>query len=154
MAASDRPGGLTALAAVNFLWAVVGMFGMLLVLITVGGVFYAARNPGAHADQILHGHEPAYLVTLWLVLGAWNMVEIGLLTASGIGYLRQRRVLGRWVGNVYGVLGIICNILVVQYLPVEMGGGGQYGIGNVTSLFYPAFTLVLLNLVFRRDFRR
>ena len=127
---------------------------MLGVLISIGGVFWAASNPGPQAEQMLHGLEPAHMITLCLVLGTWNMVEIGLLTAGGIGYLRQRRRLGRWVGNVYGVLGVSCNILVVQYLPLAMGGGGQYSLLNVTSLFYPAFTLVLLNLVFRRDFRR
>ena len=153
--ASDRPGGLTALAAVNFLWALVGMFvGGLGVLIGLGTALWAASNPGSpEAEHFLHGREPTYMVTLFVFLGAWTIVEVGLLVFSGIGYLRQRRKLGRWVGNVYGVLGIICNILVVQYLPADMGGG-KFDIGNVTGLFYPAFTLVLLNLVFRRDFRR
>jgi hypothetical protein len=75
-----------------------------------------------------------------------------LLIASGVGYLKQKKVLGRGFGNAYGILSIV--YAVMWGLLVSADAGGGFNIGTIISLVYPVLTLALLNGTFKHDFVR
>jgi len=76
-----------------------------------------------------------------------------LLLFSGIGYLRQMKVLGRYVGTIYAVVALVS--LVAEHLTdVQiLGGHRSHGLGIKTMIqgIYPVLTLILLNTVFKDD---
>ena len=73
------------------------------------------------------------------VLGA------ALMITSGVGYLGQKRFLGRTLGNTYAILSILNNVLSLATL--HQG----FGIGTLIGLIYPVLTLILLNTTFKDD---
>ena len=132
MAEGKRPGGLTALAVLNFIFggfACIGVLG-LSALLTV-------------ADKITEGEATVQMPGLvWLTLLLLIVVAI-LLIASGVGYLGQKRFLGRTVGNAYAAVSIGQSILGVVVT--------SFGIGTIIGLVYPVLTLILLNTTFKDD---
>lgn len=72
-----------------------------------------------------------------------------LLLLSGIGYLTQKRFLGRVVGNIYAFFGIIAVLISLLILPKEIGGG--FGTSAIIGLIYPTLTLILLDTAFIDD---
>lgn len=136
MALGKRPGGLTALAVLNFVF---GGFGAIGALIAFGGLTLiregvkAAEATGAKWDgQSLTG---AYIVILLTGIAAF------LLIVSGVGYIKQKRW-GRNMGNLYALVSIAGTVV-----GVATGGG----VGAFTILFsvYPLLTLILLNSSFK-----
>ena len=87
-----------------------------------------------------------YFMLAGMAVGAF------LLIASGVGYLKQKKVLGRGFGNTYAVLSI-ATALVGASLVSEKAGGG-FTIGTIVGLIYPVLTLILLNGTFKHDFIR
>jgi hypothetical protein len=87
---------------------------------------------------------------VYISLVAVALVCGGLLIASGVGYLKLKKFLGRTLGNSFAVIRIAYGIAVALYLPVEIGGG--FGIGAIIGFVYPVLTLLLLNTVFKEDF--
>jgi hypothetical protein len=79
-------------------------------------------------------------------------VQAFLLIASGVGYLKQKKVLGRGLGNAYAILAIVSS--VVSGLVVSAEAGGGFNIGTIIGLVYPVLTLALLNTTFKEDFTR
>jgi len=75
-----------------------------------------------------------------------------LLIASGVGYLKQKRFLGRTLGSVYAGLSILASIVSSAMLSTELGGG--FSILTIVGLIYPVLTLVLLNGTFKHDLVR
>jgi hypothetical protein len=127
---------LTALAVFNFVlsgWSLI----KLLVLLVVLGAGAEARGGG----------EPPPAVLLYLTL-VYLLVDIGLMIPAGIGYLKLKRVLGRWVGSLQAVISLCYFAAVVTYTQSE---GVQFTFSNLTYLVYPGLTLVLLNVVFREN---
>lgn len=80
---------------------------------------------------------------------AISAVTIVLLLISGIGYLKQKKFLGRILGNAYAVVGIIGGMVSGVMLPPELEGG--FTIGRIIDLIYPVLTLILLNTTFKDD---
>jgi hypothetical protein len=72
-----------------------------------------------------------------------------LLLLSGIGYLKQKKVMGRMLGNIYGVLSIFGGIVSGLMFRTELGGG--FNIGTIIGLIYPILTLILINTTFKDD---
>lgn len=131
-----RPSGLTALAVFNFILAGWGLLKLLGVTIML-----AAGNPeGAKAPP-----PPQFLLLLSL---GYLIVDIGLMVAAGIGYLKLKRVLGRWLGSAEAVLSLFYFVAVVAYVQSE---GIPFDVRNLSALVYPGLTLVLLNVVFREN---
>ena len=129
MAEGKRPGGLTALAVINFVlcgFSVLSIVGMM--------AFFALQDMG--------------MPTLVLIIGL-NLLSGLLLLTSGIGYLKQKRVLGRMLGNTYAVLTIVASIVSGMMFRTELGGG--FNIGTIIGLIYPILTLVLVNTTFKDD---
>ncbi len=133
---SKRPGGLTALAVLNF------VFGGLaaILLLGVAALLHAADTAtGGEVSKV----PGAGLVYFLILLG---IVRVALLIASGVGYLKQKKFLGRTLGNTYAVLAIADTVI-----GVAMADTG-FGIGAIIGLIYPVVTLALLNTTFKDDF--
>jgi hypothetical protein len=130
----DRPGGLTALAVINFIFGVLEGLGLIVRL--------------AHLDDIRRAftflNYPIALLYLQLLL---NFLSAFLAIASGIGYVKQRGFLGRGLGNAYGVVGVLATVITAAFF-------SEFNIAYLILLLYPLMTLVLLNTAFRQDFAR
>lgn len=147
MNAGKRPGGLTALAVMNF---VMGGWGLL---VTLGFV----ANLAVLLDLIPKSAQLEESTEHLVAIGIPGLVAIlvlcfltaSLLILSGIGYLKQKRLLGRTLGNTHAVTGMAYKILMATILSPEIGGGFQ--LETIIGLVYPLLTLLLLNTAFKRD---
>jgi hypothetical protein len=138
--AGGRPGGLTALAVLNFVIAGIYLLA-ILGAVAVLGLINAAAKGASEGKASVHDLPNIGLVYLSILL---LLVTSALLIASGVGYLNQKKFLGKGLGTAYGVLG-----LVHAGIGVAMGG---FGIATIVNLVYPVLTLVLLHTVFKEDF--
>jgi hypothetical protein len=128
-----RPGGLTALAVINFIIAGffgLGLLGLVIVLAGTGD------RPKGVSESYL------YMRTLFLAC------DVTLLVVAGVGYLRQRRVMGRWLGSAEAVFSLLFFGYVLGY---TLGQGHPFMFSALQQLIYPGITLVLLNVVFREN---
>ena len=135
-----RPGGLTALAVLNFVFGglgVIGIFGWIALLSVAEQVVVGLSEGQASLTQA----PGAGTIYLGIIL---SIVSVGLLIVSGVGYIGQKKVLGYCLGSAYGVLGIIGAIVSI----VTTGFGVMVAIG----LIYPLLTLILLNTAFKSAF--
>ena len=71
-------------------------------------------------------------------------LSAALLIVSGVGYIGQKRVMGRMMGNFYGVTSIVNNGL-------SIANGGEFSFFTIIGLVYPVLTLILLNTTFKED---
>lgn len=139
MAIGKRPGGLTALAVLNFVFGGIGAISTLLAfgaLSLIREGIKAAESSGLkYEGQSL---TIAYVLVLLTGVGAL------LLIVSGVGYLKQARFSGRTLGTLYALVSLGGSAVGV------MTGGG---IGLFTLLFaiYPLLTLILVNTSFKND---
>lgn len=135
MAEGRRPGGLTALAVLNFVFAGLG----LLVLLGLFALLAEAQKHGADFKEA--GVSSGVIYGL-IFLGIVRML---IMIAAGVGYLGQKRFLGRTLGNVYAILA-----LADTGIGIAMVKNG-FGIGTIIGLIYPVLTLILLNTTFKDD---
>jgi hypothetical protein len=138
---ANRPGGLTALAVLNFVF---GGIGAIAALIGYGAI---AVTRGviekAEASGLKYEGQPLTMVKVAVALTA---VGAALLIISGVGYLKQSRFAGKTLGNVYALVSIGGTVLTAAT------GGGIGGFGLVL-LVYPLLTLILLNTSFKNAFQ-
>jgi len=154
MSSDKRPGGLTALAVFNFVFGAFGLLGALslAVLIPLLGQMPAETTAQLTAEQLDRLNALKEMGTgLFLTIGALNLVSALLLILSGIGYLKLKKFLGRTLGNVYGILGVLATLGSMLWMPAALGGG-SFNIGTIVGLLYPVLTLLLLNTAFKEDF--
>jgi hypothetical protein len=179
MTEGKRPGGLTAMAVFNFIGTGLDFIGILFLIALVFGsgklvelieegeaqeraaaerreqteaqkreaekrhkdLEEAKRNLAAFED--FKGGYLALMVAL-------NLTCAVLLLLSGIGYLKQKRFLGRKLGIAYALVAIPTTIIELNVTPVEAGGG--LSLASLIGFIYPVLTLILLNTTFREDF--
>jgi hypothetical protein len=149
MSEEKRPGGLTALAVINFVfsgWGFIGLLGLAVFFTFIGVIpteelqepqrtqFEAFKNMGA---------------PIFVLIFVLSLISSVLLLLSGIGYLKQKKFLGRIIGNIYAVIAIVSNVVSGMMFASELGGG--FNIGSIIGLIYPVLTLILLNTTFRDD---
>jgi hypothetical protein len=79
-----------------------------------------------------------------------SLIPVALLIVSGVGYLKQKKMLGRMIGNLYAVISIILGIAGVALIDEEITGG--FSVGSLIEFIYPVLTLFLLNVTFKDDF--
>lgn len=130
-----RPGGLTALAVLNFVFGGLGVIGVFT------WIAFLSVVDAATGGEALTQSPGAAMVYLGIAL---SIASVGLLVLSGIGYIGQKKVFGYGLGCAYGLLGIISAILGI----VTSGFGVMVALG----LIYPLLTLILLNTAFKRAF--
>lgn len=154
MSEGKRPGGLTALAVINFIF---GGFNAIYVLMLAG--FAAVLNAGAASADANQDAKTREIIRAWeenagllYVLILLSAASATLLIASGVGYLKQKKFLGRTLGNVYAVLAIVATVVEALLTPAVAGGG--FNLGTIVGLIYPVLTLLLLNTTFKEDFIR
>lgn len=135
---SKRPGGLTALAVLNFVFGGLGLIGTL-------GLLTLLEAADSVSDGQVSNAPGAGSVYLTLLIG---LVSVGLMIASGVGYLQQKQFLGRTLGNSYAVVSIGSTVLGLTLLNQD------FGIFTIVGLIYPVLTLALLNTTFKEDFIR
>lgn len=149
MNAQSRPGGLTALAVINFIFAGFGLLA-LLAFAAVFAVFGAALESVPEGQRAL-AEALKQVGVMWFILSlVASLISAILLLVSGIGYLKLSKFMGRTLGNVYGIFALIGTFLTALLMPPELGG--SFTIGTLIGLIYPVLTLILLNTTFKEDF--
>ncbi len=128
-----RPGGLTALAVFNFIIAGLLGLGLLGLVIVLAG---SGERPKGVSDGYLY------------VRAVFLAGDVVLLVLAGVGYLRMKRVMGRWLGSAEAVYSLLFFGYVLSY---TLGEGNPFMFSTLQQLIYPGITLVLLNLVFREN---
>lgn len=148
-----RPTGLTVLAVMNFIFgasAVMSGLSSLLMLPfwdSFNKVIDGAQNQQdapEFAKRILDFTSGVLTKEAMIVGGILSLITGPLLLISGVGYLRQQKVKGRRIGNIYAFIALAGVILGYIFW--------NLGMLNLVELIYPVFTLVLLNSVFKNDF--
>ena len=134
MADGKRPGGLTALAVLNFVFGGIGVLGVLAAAALLGAVNQLSE--GAVVDEMGAGVGMFQFILMAL--------SAGLLIVSGVGYIGQKRVMGRMMGNFYGITSIANNGL-------SLVNGAEFSFFTIIGLVYPVLTLILLNTTFKED---
>ena len=151
MSAGSRPGGLTALAVINFVLCAFDLLGALgkgMALLAHRGVLPMSDEQRKNvAEVIVTLGEPAFVLQL-----AWDLACAVLLLPAGIGYIKMRRFLGRTVGNVYALVSI--GFAATFFWLVGQQAGGVVGFAVLPMVIYPVLTLFLLNTTFKEDFVR
>ena len=137
MAEGKRPGGLTALAVLNFVFGGLGAIGLLAIFALLGVADQATEGEVTRAITESPGQG---LVWLNLLL---SLVVVALMITSGVGYLGQKRFLGRTMGNAYAITSIVSSIIGVMVT--------GFSLGTVIGLVYPVLTLALINTTFKDD---
>jgi hypothetical protein len=136
MAEGKRPGGLTALAVINFVFGgIAGLF-RLLGVAAVG--LLRDKMPPEEAAK-LPSNSVLYLVSFI------GIVSAALLIAAGVGYLKQKRVLGRMLGNAYAACSLLLSVAELTMVP------NSFSIWTIIGLIYPLLTLILVNTTFKDD---
>jgi hypothetical protein len=132
--AAKRPGGLTALAVLNFVFGGISALALLALFALLSLVEKGASEANVHLSTGL----------IWALI-LLSMVQVGLMIASGVGYLGQKRFLGRTLGNTYAILSILGSVLSVAVAKQGVG------LSTIIGLIYPVLTLFLLNNTFKDD---
>jgi hypothetical protein len=133
---SPRPGGLTALAVLNFIFGGLGLLGLLALVALLGLMGNELKK--ATKQEI----PQAEILYVLILLG---VIQSTLLVVSGVGYLGQKRFLGKVMGSIYGIIGLAGTGVSIATMK-------QFDIGTIIGLIYPVLTLVLLNTTFKDDF--
>jgi hypothetical protein len=150
MEQEKRPGGLTALAVFNFIFAGLGVIGFIGFAVMLG-FMDAIPTDDMAPDQRAQIEAFQEMGTLFFVaILALMLVSLVLEIVSGIGYLKQKRGMGRMVGNVYAVFSMVSGVVTGLMMKPELGGG--FNIGAIIGFVYPVLTLFLLNSTFKEDF--
>ncbi|MBN1475926.1 hypothetical protein JXA47_04160 [Candidatus Sumerlaeota bacterium] len=142
MSEGSRPGGLTALAVLNFVFAGLGILGLLAVfaLLSAAESVTVSLSEG---QASLTDAPGAFVVVVQLLFGVAACI---LLIASGVGYLGQKKFSGQTLGNAYAVVSIVSAV----YGMIVLSSG--FGVFTLIGLIYPVLTLILLNTTFKNDF--
>jgi hypothetical protein len=147
---NPRPSGLTALAIINFIIAGFGAISALSRLAILSMDPSAITLPPEVQGSLQQTLESGrgYIA----FAGVSGLVLTVLLVLSGIGYLKQKRMMGRTLGNAYGVLSIVAR-LCSMFLLVS-GFGALAAITTCLGFVYPIVTLALINTVFKPNLVR
>lgn len=136
MTQGKRPGGLTALAVINFIAGGLGILGGIILVVMLGGVSFPDEESRKMAEELR-----AWPLA-WAYVGLVVLSSV-LLLVSGTGYLKQSRFLGRTLGNAYAVVGLASTALFLAVFPFQLQ--------TILDVLYPVLTLFLLNVTFRED---
>ncbi len=140
MAEGKRPGGLTALAVLNFVFGGLGALGLLVMFAALSIV--GAAGEAVEAESGTNPWAEASLGMLWVIL-LLSLASTVLMIVAGVGYLGQKRFLGRTLGNGYAITSLAGTAIGLTIAP--------FGFGTIIGLIYPVLTLALINGTFKDD---
>jgi magnesium-transporting ATPase (P-type) len=149
MSTSKRPGGLTALAVINFVFAGFGLLSMVAMVALLQFADAAMATADAGDRAAIEAFQNLGM-GVWALIVATEALSSALLVIAGVGYLKMSRW-GRSAGNLYAVLTIASALLTAFLMPAALGGGFQ--LTSIIGLVYPILTLILLNTTFKDEFR-
>ena len=153
MSEGKRPGGLTALAVINIVFAALGFISILSLgaVIAIFSLVEGSPEMTKASQEMKKAFEslgigPGFLILMMI----FSFVSSLLMLISAIGYLKQKKFLGRVLGNVNALLYIAVSTLSAAMLPAA--GGGGFNLMFIINILYPVLTLILLNTTFKEDF--
>ena len=148
MEETKRPGVLTALAVINFilafLYIVLNGLAVLTFLFIDNvplGNLGEAQIAELEAMRQLSTGESVFMLGPPVIAGI-------LLLLAGIGYLKQKKILGWVMGNAYAAVIILHTIVSSLILTPALRGGTVI---TIVALAYPIITLILINFVFKKN---
>lgn len=143
MAEGKRPGGLTALAVLNFVF---GAFAAIATLLMVAGLA-AIKMMIEEAQREGFKGDMSDIPQMWAVYVQILLLAVGaiLLITSGVGYLGQKKFMGRTLGNGYAVCSLAGTVLGLAF------GDAKFSIGTMIFMVYPVLTLIMVNTTFKDD---
>jgi hypothetical protein len=171
-----RPGGLTALAVFNFVFAVLQFFSaatsltapiLMPLAIEQAERAKAAETRAADSEPVETREQPStqdksledmkkanQLIQanrpLMFLSGGIEGVLGVLLVISGIGYLKQRQAMGRRLGTFYALVEIVWGVAAGFYVNQVMHQ--EFSLWSVIGFIYPVVTLLCLQVIFKHDF--
>ena len=107
-----RPGGLTALAVFNFIFTglnLLGILGWVIIFLVIIGIIPTENMQEAQKAQMEAFKELG--IPVFILFFILSIVSSVLLLLAGIGYLKQKKFLGRTIGNLYAAITIISSLL-------------------------------------------
>ncbi|MHC4819584.1 MAG: hypothetical protein ACYTF8_16185, partial [Planctomycetota bacterium] len=140
--------GLTALAVINFVFGGLSVLS-LLGLIAMFAILSSVPDSDAQ-EKMKEAWEKAGGVGFLALMVGIGVVSTGLIITSGVGYLKQKKFLGRGLGNAYALLSIASSIFGGLMTPADAGGG--FNLLSLIGFIYPVITLILINTTFKEDF--
>jgi len=143
-----RPGGLTALAVINFVFfgfSIIGLLGLVITYVGIIPTEQMTEEQRAPIEALQNMSLPVF-ISIFLL----SVTASVLLLLSGIGYLQQKKIMGWGLGNLYAIISIVNSIISILFFTSEMAGGG-FTISTIIDLIYPVLTLFLLNTTFKDD---
>jgi hypothetical protein len=154
LAASDRPGGLTALTVLNGFFAL-GVGGTAIQHFMTSYDLMAVDEEGIRGRRWRRRYLESLMdegLTAWdlQILSLIGLVATLLLLVSIWGMLKRSNVIGRWLGTLGAVALAAFYLLSINWLPDTILRGS--GLSIARQLFYPFFLLFMLHVIFRRDF--
>lgn len=153
MTPGTRPGGLTAFAIINFVWAAMSFLGALGAVAMPLAFEYVPTEKMPEKDRQEFEKAQQILAQPGMqVFGALDFVTTALLVISGLGYLKQKRIMGRLVGNLYALFAGTLAVVGFLVLDMDVGFTLAQELILIMDLVYPVLTLILLNTSFRSDF--
>jgi hypothetical protein len=145
MAEGKRPGGLTALAVLNFVFGGISLLWTLLVgmaTVFADKMVSTADKMGAKEGDLASAKSSVGIAYAYVAL---SLVSGALLIIAGVGYLGQKRFLGRTLGTVYAMASLGGTLLGV------IGLSQGIGIFTIVLMVYPVLTLIMINTTFKED---
>ncbi|MEJ7603856.1 MAG: hypothetical protein WKG01_38605 [Kofleriaceae bacterium] len=132
---------MTALAVLNFVFAGLGLIGSLGMLTLLG-----AADRGGEFDRSLAqaGSTAPSKGAIYAVLLV-GLAASAIMLVAGVGYIKQKRFLGRTMGNVYVVLSLASTVMGIVLLH------SGFGLFSIIGLVYPVLTAILINGTFKDD---
>ncbi|MHC4243894.1 MAG: hypothetical protein ACYSU4_15935, partial [Planctomycetota bacterium] len=96
-----RPGGLTALAVINFIVSGWGLIGLIFL---AGFFALIGKIPTDNMQEAQKAQIEAFQnmgIPVFIIILLLSLLSSVLLLLAGIGYLKQKKFLGRTIGNLY-----------------------------------------------------
>ena len=146
---SKRPGGLTALAVINFVAAGIGLLSVLGLVALLKYADLVGDHASAADLEVIKAFNDLGM-GLWALEVIASVLAAALLIIAGVGYLKVKPW-GRVAGNLYAIISIASSVISAVLFPVELGGGFQ--IGTMIGFVYPVLTVILINTTFKEDFQ-
>ena len=140
MSAGTRPGGLTVLGICNMIFGALNFMGAFGTVVMIFFGDKMSEMEGAQPNPMME-LGVGYLIALTLLYTVTGILEM----LSGIGYMGQKKVMGRYLGNAFAVAQIATSIFEAT-IP-----GLPFTLLNLSNFVYPVITVLLINIAFRDD---